>query len=165
MNLFLLRHAQAEAGGNDTARRLSATGEQTARALGTFLRRQGVPLPPLFEHSPYLRARQTAEILAGTLETPHDLSEREGMTPADDVVALAQNLCTGKRDRLLVGHEPHLGALASLLVCDDVQANAFDLQTGTLLCLEHRVFTHPAAGAFSRWSVKWMLIPGLFAGY
>ncbi len=164
MNLFLLRHAHSESGGDDAVRPLSAKGEKTVAKLGEFLRKQKIPLPEAFDHSPLLRARQTAEILAETIGGEHRVREIEGMAPMDDVAEIARELYTEKHDRLLVGHEPHLGRLASLLICDDENADAFDFKKGGILRLEHRIIVNPADGQFSRWIANWMLTPQLYSG-
>jgi phosphohistidine phosphatase len=54
---------------------------------------------------------------------------------------------------MLVGHLPHLGKLASLLLCGDENAGLISFRMGGALCLER-----DGAG---KWSVQWMIIPDL----
>ncbi len=159
MKLFLLRHTEAEPSGSDDKRALSARGRDTVRELGRFLSERSARLPSTFEHSSLLRARQTAEILAESLGRGINCRERDGLTPSDDVGALAEQLAGEQEDRLWVGHEPHLGMLASLLVCQDPYAGAFAMRKGSLLCLERGIAVRPGSGPFSRWVVNGLVSP------
>jgi len=162
VKLFLLRHAHAQSGANDKQRPLSHEGEETVRALAGFLSRHDRKLPETFHHSSLLRARQTAEILAETLPGEHRCCEMAGLTPFDAVDRAAEAIHEDPADRLLVGHEPHLGQLASLLVCGDSGAGAFDVKKATLICLDNQVVIDPSRGPFSRWVVGWMLTPAMY---
>lgn len=161
MKLYLLRHAQAAAGGSDATRPLSPEGEETVRLLGRFLVKHGIALPETFFHSPLLRARRTAEILAEARPGRHTCRPGEALAPLDDVAIPAGELGRSGGDRVLVGHEPHLGRLASLLVCGDENAAAFEMKKAALLRLDHTVVVS-AAGPVSRWVVRWMLTPEVY---
>ena len=143
-------------------RPLSHEGEETVRALAGFLSRHDRKLPETFCHSSLLRARQTAEILAETLPGEHRCREMAGLTPFDTVDRAAETLHENPEDHLLVGHEPHLGQLASLLVCGDSAAGAFDVKKAALICLDRQVVIDPHRGACSRWVVRWMLTPAMY---
>ncbi len=70
--------------------------------------------------SPILRARQTAEAVAETLEIPsHRVKELPSLRYDIDVnVALRQLASLSWRGQILmVGHEPWLGEMISLLIC------------------------------------------------
>jgi phosphohistidine phosphatase len=69
--------------------------------------------------SPYLRARQTADIVAQILKTPEEVHLSDTLTPAGSPRQLLESLQTDYQDRqdvLLVGHEPYLSRLISTLL-------------------------------------------------
>jgi phosphohistidine phosphatase len=115
MELFLIRHAIAVPRGGDAldhARPLTAKGrtrfEQEVRGIQAL----GIELDRVY-HSPWVRARQTAEILE---PLARDLVETQSLAtePTKD---LLEGLAG---DRIaLVGHEPWLGELLALLTAGD----------------------------------------------
>ena len=68
MELILWRHADAEDGADDMARRLTAKGERQAAAMATWLR-ANLPSQHTLMASPAVRAQQTAAALDS--ETDH----------------------------------------------------------------------------------------------
>jgi len=118
--LWLLRHAEAEPHGSreDSARRLTARGEEQARAAGAALRALGVGFEAIL-YSPKERALQTAEL---ALEG-FDREVRELAGPCEPLAAgfdaaAALDLCRGLSPDgrvLLVGHEPDLSTVVAQL--------------------------------------------------
>lgn len=119
MDLILWRHADAgDALADpvaDLERRLSDRGRKQAERVARWLHAR-LPERYLVLSSPALRTRETAEALGGKLE----LDER--LAPDVDVVdhLAALNWPEGPGARVkhvvLVGHQPTLGRLASLLL-------------------------------------------------
>jgi len=69
--------------------------------------------------SPFLRAKQTAEIVAGAFDLGKRLEFSPTLAPEGNPKDLMDSLkrCHSKRNSvLLVGHEPYLGRLISLLL-------------------------------------------------
>jgi phosphohistidine phosphatase len=69
--------------------------------------------------SPYLRAKQTAEIVTQVLSTPEGVMLAETLMPEGNPRQLIEALRTDHRERqdvLLVGHEPYLSRLISTLL-------------------------------------------------
>lgn len=117
MNLFLFRHAEAEdrvSSGKDADRPLTRKGRESARAVAAALAR--LEQIEAIWHSPMERARETASFAAKEFpnaamrETPSLLPETPPVQVLDEI--------SGRQpgDILLVGHQPHLGALLSLCV-------------------------------------------------
>ena len=152
MLLYLIRHAEAVDSLPDAERALSARGRHQINLLAGFLARSRAFAPQEIWHSPYVRARDTALALTQELRTKTPLREVPGITPDDDPAAVLALLADERRPVALVGHEPHLSALASLLVTGSAQPVAFALKKATILALER-------AGA--RWIVRWHVEPGL----
>lgn len=123
MLLSFLRHAEAEnSGGPDSGRRLSPKGTDQAGRVGRFLRASHL-IPEIILTSPVLRARQTAEIVAGVLGAPcRELPWLAcGMEP--DVCLERLSDFSGHEHILLIGHEPDLSqAIAHLIGLSDPSA-------------------------------------------
>ena len=67
--------------------------------------------------SPYIRARQTAEAAAKALGIPaRSLRESDALQPERDPEEILLEVVESEGDVLLVGHQPHLGALLGRLV-------------------------------------------------
>ena len=124
MLLYLLRHAEAEVdAASDRARRLTAKGNDQAERVGKFCRDQGIE-PAIILSSPVTRALQTAKAVAGKLsgaeltEVPWAACGMDPWMAMEELSALAKFPSV-----MLVGHQPDLGALASVLLgMDNVQS-------------------------------------------
>jgi len=88
------------------------------------------------QHSGKLRARQTAEILAESIESEEGLMAAEGLMPDDDLVTWSQELASTPDDTMLVGHLPFMSRLASKLLAGDEAIGLFKFQPSSVLCLE-----------------------------
>jgi phosphohistidine phosphatase len=148
----LIRHADAVDSRPDHARPLSAHGRAQIGALAKFLRRSGAFSPEELWHSPLVRARESAELLAQALHFKGPVREVSGLQPEDEPADIARALARCEHPVALVGHEPHLSALASLLVVGAGAPPAFVMKKGATLGLER---------AGSRWLVRWHITPGL----
>lgn len=98
--IWLLRHAEAEDGSPDEARRLTPKGEAQSRAAGVALKKLGVKLDICLT-SPRVRAEQTARIACEALGVEVRIEERLSGGPFD-----AEELSSGFDNVLLVGHDP-----------------------------------------------------------
>jgi phosphohistidine phosphatase len=114
--LYLIRHADAVSEEENHARPLSAKGRDQVRAVCAALRARGGFEPAEVWHSPLVRSRQTAEFLVGGLGLSAPLVLKDGLEPDENPEAIARALDAETREIAVVGHEPHLGVLAGLLV-------------------------------------------------
>ncbi|MFI5336114.1 MAG: phosphohistidine phosphatase SixA [Opitutales bacterium] len=135
MQLFLVRHAHALEGTDDAARPLSRRGRKQIRTLARFLKRTGVLETEEIWHSPLVRAQQTAQALRKQLGGGRKLVEAMGLKPGDNPVRMARLLGKRRQSVALVGHEPHLSALASLLVAGSAEPPLFVLKKCAVLAL------------------------------
>jgi len=136
MLLYLIRHAEAADTAPDNARALTARGRHEVATLAHFLRRTKAFCPDEIRHSPLVRARETAQLLARDLDLKAPLRETAGLTPEDDPHTIVAALAGVTHAVALVGHEPHLGALASLLVTGTSDPVVFAMKKGAVLALE-----------------------------
>lgn len=137
--IYLIRHADAVSAEQDPSRPLSARGrEQVSRAC-EHLRKNGGFAPAELWHSPLARSRETAELLAGGLGLDSRVVLRAGLEPEDDPAGIAAALESEGRSVAVVGHEPHLGVLASLMTRGpDRDAVYFHFQKAGILALARR---------------------------
>lgn len=159
MLLLILRHGEAEPAGSggDSARRLTANGRQAVRRVLARAASAGVK-PEAILVSPYLRARETAEIagevfgLSAPAIPAHALvpdSHSESIWDEVRVHADASQL-------LLVGHNPVLSDLLTVLL--GAGGYSIDLKTSGLACLDVG-----AVGSQLRGRLVWLLTPEVCA--
>ena len=109
MRLFLIRHADAEAGDPDELRRLSPAGREQARALGEQLAADGVRADAVLT-SPLLRARETAAALDLGTPEPH-----EALLPGATEDGVREAIAGRGETVVVVGHQPDCGQIAAEL--------------------------------------------------
>ena len=162
MPLYLIRHAHAVAADDDSSRPLSRRGREECAQLVAFFQHNGALRPAHLWHSPLTRTLETARLLADGLKLDHALVETPGLLPEDDPSEIADRI--GKIDTIedlaLVGHEPYLSALATLLVRGKPHPAAFDMKKGAVLALVPTDELHKKTGRL-RWQVLWQVIPEL----
>lgn len=134
MKLWLLRHGAAEPyQRHDADRQLTEQGRQQVLQAAEFLR--AVSFDRVLS-SPYIRARQTAELLCTTLQRSETVEIVPWLTPEDDVREVVRKLDAYPVDNLLiVAHQPLLGFLASWLT-DANRQQGLPMETASVACLE-----------------------------
>ena len=123
MNLYLLRHglaADLDTHGltKDSERPLTPKGERKLWRIAEGMKALELSFDVILS-SPYVRARQTAEIVAAALHVSKKIGFSETLTPAGSakkLIELLKDLTPQRENVLLVGHEPHLSEFISLLV-------------------------------------------------
>jgi phosphohistidine phosphatase len=128
MQLFLLRHAEAEpSAATDAKRALTAKGSKQAESIGRFCLKHGL-IPETIVSSPLTRAEETARLVARELNLPHLVQIepflRAGMTPERGLSGIRESFIElMKRERssekasiMLVGHEPDFSNLTGVLI-------------------------------------------------
>lgn len=161
MNLFLLRHGIAVERGtpgfeNDALRPLTPKGRRQLRRVAVAVRTMELRFDVVLS-SPLVRARQTAEVVAKELRLKRRLKTAEELSPGGSAKKLVQKinlLKTVPENLLLVGHEPDLGELISLLVTGKTGAG-FALKKAGLAKLEIESLTVGQCA-----TLAWLLTPG-----
>jgi phosphohistidine phosphatase len=131
--LWLLRHAEAEPHRvrPDSERRLTARGEQQARAAGLAIARMQVSFDAVL-FSPRVRARQTAELATESWsgESRRRLGVHEPLGGGFDAPQALDAVASAGPDGrvLIVGHEPDL----SSVIADLTGGGRVDLKKGGL---------------------------------
>ena len=150
--IYFAQHGLAVDKAEDPERPLSDNGVRQTKKMAEAIRLSAVQISEIF-HSGKLRASQTAEIFAATLNVS-TVSAIEGLSPNDDVTLLTQNLDIN--NALYVGHLPHLEKLVSLLVNGNDSVSIMKFQNSAVVCLEK---------AGDNYQLRWFLTPELIVGY
>lgn len=127
-DLILWRHADAEFGEPDLERRLTRKGKKQALKMGTWLDQQ-LPDNCKIVCSPARRAVQTVEGLGRKYKVCNALAPDAGVETAFELCQTEQQ----SKALLVVGHQPTLGQLASLLLTGTAQD--WTLRKGSIIWL------------------------------
>jgi len=157
VKLYLLRHAEAVPETEDPSRPLTERGREQVREVARFLHARGGIKVERVWHSPLRRAAETAELFCERLSLAATRREIDGLLPYDDIRGVSRRLSGFGYPLLVVGHEPHLGRLASILVCGNVDQDIVDFKKGALLCLEREATKSQTI----LWRICWFITPGL----
>ncbi|HEU0121576.1 MAG TPA: phosphohistidine phosphatase SixA [Bryobacteraceae bacterium] len=158
MHIYLLRHGIAEdarPGQADSARALTSEGIKRLREVLKRAKTATVA-PTLIVTSPYVRARQTAELAAEVLGYQGELVPTPRLTPMSAPAETWTELRTlrGEESVLFVGHEPHMSAFtAYLLGAPELRV---DFKKGAMVRIDL-----PGLGVHPRGVLKWMMAPKL----
>jgi phosphohistidine phosphatase len=149
VTLYLLRHGIAEdrsASGTDSDRRLTARGRARMRRAAPGLRVLVGRVDSILT-SPYPRAAETAAIAAAALPHAPKPRELDALTPdVPPMETLRALRSVAKAERvMLVGHEPLLSGLASLLLTGSPDGVRIDVRKGGCVALALRATAPRAA--------------------
>lgn len=119
MKIYIMRHGPAEdqaRSGRDFDRKLTSSGrartELIARELG-----QREEQPKRIVSSPLARTLETAEVVIAALRLGIAPEARDELAPGGDALSLVRELARdGARRVMLVGHEPDVSTLTSILL-------------------------------------------------
>src|SRR4030095_10594045 len=127
MNLYIVRHAIAVEAGmpeyeEDSLRPLTDKGKKKMRKIAQGLKELETEIN-LILTSPYQRAEETARLLRKAFVLhKNDVVETEHLTPVgygDHLINMINEKYADVENIALVGHEPSLGILVSMLVAGD----------------------------------------------
>ena len=160
MHLLIVRHAIAEdresfatSGQDDSLRPLTKEGRKKMRASAPGLR-SAAPAVDVLATSPFVRAVETADIVAAAFRRPatHTVDALTPERSPSDFVDWMHTL-QGADVVAVVGHEPHLGRLVSWLTSARKQP-FLELKKGGACLLD--LGSAPAPGTAR---LLWMLTP------
>ena len=161
MNLYIVRHAIAverETPGydDDSQRPLTDTGRKKMKKIVKGLHQFNIKLNIILS-SPYVRARDTAEILASEFKLKNQLRFSDNLIPPGNFEALIDEIRQkyDVENLALVGHEPMLSQLISWLTTGNTEVQ-INFKKGGVCCLsaddlyqDHRA------------TLEWLLTPAL----
>jgi len=165
IELYLMRHGIASALGEggvlkDADRPLTLEGRARIKQEALGIRELGLKFNMIFM-SPLLRSRQTAEIVAESLDLQHKVKILDSLAPGRAFVEsegknaeIFLELGAYQFDRaLLVGHMPDLSELASLLLTGNRNLN-IEFKKGSICAIE--VASLPPRGPGL---LRWLMAP------
>jgi len=160
MKIYLVRHGIAYEPGSpgyedDTQRPLTDKGREKINKVAHVLKRLSLK-PDVILSSPYLRARQTAEILAKELKYKKDkIQFSESLLPTTKPESVIAEIIEkyNVEELVLIGHEPNLGLLISTLAAGDPDL-AINVRYGSVCCLSADDFRIER-----RATIEWLLTP------
>jgi phosphohistidine phosphatase len=117
MELYIFRHGISEDGSPDPARQLTSEGREKTAAVAKLARRAGAR-PSLILSSPYVRARQTAQIAADELGFKGNILNVDSLAPHNKPEDVWRSLRDHADESaiLVAGHEPLLSQLVGWLL-------------------------------------------------
>jgi phosphohistidine phosphatase len=154
--LYLIRHGVAEERGDawpdDAKRPLTQDGVSKLRKSARGLKALGVVIDVIVT-SPFVRTRQTAEIIAAGLDPHPHIVTADSLTPGGAVTAVLSDLeKQAKRERIaLVGHEPGIGELAARLLGT---RHPIPFKKGAVCLIDIEALPPPGPG-----DLRWFLTP------
>lgn len=175
MNLYLMRHANpaentikaeestetATPGAvaeelEENERRLTAKARKKASKIARNLDKLDVELDVILS-SPYAYTRQTARIVAEAFEIKNKaIILSESLAPGGDAAKLIEEIkvLPAVENVLIVGHEPELGKLISLLITGNAEAGVSLKKAGVCKLIAEDL-THARCA-----HLDWLLTPG-----
>ncbi len=145
MELYFLRHAIAAPRGrpkykDDSLRPLTARGRGKMHHVALGMKTLGLTFDVILS-SPYVRARQTAEIVAQAYKMKNKrIHLTHNLLPPASIEELLREVRASfpkSKNILLVGHEPHLSEMISSLLQSKKPLD-IDFKKGGLCCLKIR---------------------------
>jgi phosphohistidine phosphatase len=151
MMVYIVRHALAGEHGDpqwpdDSLRPLTSEGRMRFACTARKLAKRKVR-PELIVTSPYVRCRETAELLAAAMDDDPPIVELDALTPGSDLAALAQWSRNHGCDELaVVGHAPDVSRMAAWMI-GDTSAAAIRFAKGAVAAIQFdEPFITPAGG-------------------
>lgn len=158
MNIYVMRHglaANLARRGKDSERPLTRKGERRIWDCAEAMEKMGLKFEAIFS-SPYLRARQTAEIVADAFNCGKRLNLTDTLAPGGTLkrfIDYVKSLDPVPDDLLVVGHEPGLSEFISLLTCGDRHLQ-LNFKKGGLCKLTARALSGEHCA-----TLEWLLTP------
>ena len=161
MNLYIVRHAIAVQRGtpgydDDSQRPLTDTGRKKMKKIVKGLRQLDLELNVILS-SPYVRARDTAKILAKGFDMTEDIAFSDNLIPPGNFENLVGEIHEKYNvDNLaLVGHEPMLSSLISWLATGNTDMRVTLKKGGVAYLVADNLYQDGRA------TLQWLLTPAL----
>ncbi|MCE9603369.1 MAG: phosphohistidine phosphatase SixA [Planctomycetia bacterium] len=159
MRLYIIRHAWAEEPGdarwpNDADRPLTESGKKRFKKVVEILATRGFA-PELIVTSPYVRTRQTTEILHDHLSKKPALVESAALAPGSRLADLVEWTNERKESEIAwVGHMPDVALMTAALIGD--RHTLIDFGKGAVAAIDF-----DAAPAAGNGTLRWFVSPKL----
>ena len=160
MKILILRHGIAVVRDDldvksDSERQLTSKGKRQLRQAAAAMKQMGLRCD-LILSSPYVRAKQTAEIVAASLNQQKRLKLSNALAPdgsPKDLIRELNEFKPAPESILLVGHEPYFSRLVSLLTTGGLEFQ-MDFKKSGLCKLETAKLSYGQCA-----TLAWLLAP------
>ncbi len=163
MNLYIVRHAIAVERGtpgfeDDSQRPLTDTGRKKMKKIVKGLQQLKMDLDVILS-SPYVRARDTATILAKEFNRKDKVAFSDNLIPPGNFESLIQEIHQNYNvnNLALVGHEPMLSSLVSWLTTGNTDMKVELKKGGVVYLTTDNLYQNGRA------TLVWLLTPALMA--
>lgn len=163
MKIYLIRHSNAVDPGtpgyeDDSLRPLTEKGRDKMRKIAAALKELDVK-PDLIVSSPYIRARQTAEVLAKVLKFKQELAVNDTLVPMGNPENIIGEINEKYNvdELVLVGHEPCISSLVGMLIGGNPEL-ALTVKNGGVCCL-----ASDDLRAERKATLEWLLTPKILS--
>ena len=151
MKLYLVQHAEAKPKEEDSDRPLTDKGIADIRRTADWAAARGDIAVLAISHSGKTRAEQSAQILASKLNPIRGCFKVNDLEPKADPNVWRDRANLMDNDLMLVGHLPHLGRLASLLLTGSPDQSPVTFTRAGILCLQK--------DDSANWTIAWNIPP------
>jgi phosphohistidine phosphatase len=151
MLIYLVQHGKAKTKEEDPNRPLTDQGKKEIEKITSLLKKLNINVESIM-HSEKLRAKETAKILAQSINSNKGIQEIPGLLPNDNIIPIATFINQKSNNLMFVGHLPFMDKLASLLIAENENNNVVAFQQGSVVCIEKNE-------DLQKYSVKWMVTP------
>ena len=152
MALYLVQHGKSLPKDQDPDQGLSEEGKAETALIAKTAKEKGIAVSQI-RHSVKTRARQTAKILARSLNPTLGVQEISGIKPMDDVSEAAAGLDPAE-NTMLVGHLPFMERMTAFLITGSTDKPVFKFQNSGIVCLDKDPDTQT-------WVILWALMPNI----
>lgn len=146
-----MRHGEAYDAQVQTQRPLTEKGKQGVARVVDTLAKNNINIADIF-HSGVLRAQQTAEIVARTINFQNKLQVMPQLNKPDAIDIIIDKINGFVDDTLLVGHIPVMPLLVSELITNEPDQEIVLFEPASLVCLEK---------LDNGWGIEWVIKPSL----
>jgi phosphohistidine phosphatase len=156
MHIYLVRHGRASKDtsyASDVARPLTRRGRADVERIAAQMAKADVQVHQI-RHSGLLRTQETADIFASRLHPPSGVIAVAGLSFDDPVDDLARELSLEPEPVMLVGHNPFMERLVSVMLTGSPDRVPVAFSTSGTVYLEF-------LDGF--WSVQWALSPAILS--
>jgi phosphohistidine phosphatase len=157
MVVYIMRHGIAEVdsgSGEDADRRLTPEGRRKVVEVARGLKSLAVKPAAIFS-SPLPRALETATLAASVLDADLDVETMLALGPGYDAQTTINSMPAQRGESvMLVGHQPHLGELASCLLTGSQSLVPLPFKKGGVAAIEVAALPPRSAGV-----LRWFLTP------
>lgn len=147
--IYLVRHGEAFSPEEDLERPLNDQGRLDVEHMGSLLKTKNIMIDSIY-YSHKKRSKDTAEIIAKSLQSQAKLTLLPLLDPEDSINQLSYFIENIKENALFVGHLPNLDILTAYLLNLGTHELDFTYSPGSVACLKH---------ADEKYTLEWFISP------